>query len=538
MIAVGTAYTIVTSSEPAYAQNTRLPLSCVTNEQGDADCNSKIDSADYTIWRDQYMGKATAGDADFNDDEKIDLNDFEIWRRGSIAGNTPTPSPTDEVLPCQCDLHVVTQNNCAANTTPICTGKFSCECRATTTITPTVNPTITVTPTRTPTPSPTTPPTGTGYTTSGGKIYKGRTVITLKGVNWFGGETPDHVVHGLWAREWKSMIAQMKTLGFNAVRIPFCPDTIRGTSVSTVDYSKNPDLNGLNSLQVMDKLMDEFNRQQMYVLLDHHTYDCYKTGGNLPEVWYSGTYPGQDYTETMWISDLKTVANRYKNRDYFMGIDLKNEPHKNTENGSYGAHWGSNSAANDWNKAAERAGKAILQDAPTILIFVEGIGNYQPTTAQPSCNLPTGEYVFWGENLAYAKCVPIAASEIPANKVVYSPHVYGPDVGSMSYFNDSTFPNNMPAIWDRHFGVLKTEGYTLVPGEWGGKYDQHASTSPARRWQDAIVAYFKNKGICNSFHWSWNPNSGDTGGILQDDWQTPWPQKMVLLNDYYMNCTQ
>jgi endoglucanase len=26
--------------------------------------------------------------------------------------------------------------------------------------------------------------------------------------------------------------------------------------------------------------------------------------------------------------------------------------------------------------------------------------------------------------------------------------------------------------------------------------------------------------VRNFFYWSWNPNSGDTGGILQDDWQS------------------
>jgi endoglucanase len=382
---------------------------------------------------------------------------------------------------------------------------------------------------------PTLPP-GSGYTVASGKVFKNGTEIRLKGINWFGAEGNDHVVHGLWTREWKSMIAQMKTLGFNAVRLPFCPDTIRGTSVSSIDYSKNPDLAGLNSVQIFDKVVDELNRQQMYILLDHHTYDCNKIGGALPEVWYAG--PDRlsgPYTETNWINDLKLVANRYKNREYVMGIDLKNEPHKNAD-GSYGAHWSAGNLDNDWDKAAERAGKAILQDAPNILIFIEGIGNYQPTSALPACNLPAGEYVFWGENLAYVACAPINTCELPLNKIVFSPHVYGPDVNTMSYFNDTTFPNNMPAIWDRHFGYLTAHGFTLIPGEWGGKYDQHAVGSQPRKWQDAMVNYFKTKHICNSFHWSWNPNSGDTGGILQDDWQTPWPQKMQLLNDYYGSC--
>ena len=34
--------------------------------------------------------------------------------------------------------------------------------------------------------------------------------IQLRGVNWFGFETNTHVVHGLWARNWKDMITQMQ----------------------------------------------------------------------------------------------------------------------------------------------------------------------------------------------------------------------------------------------------------------------------------------------------------------------------------------
>jgi aryl-phospho-beta-D-glucosidase BglC (GH1 family) len=32
--------------------------------------------------------------------------------------------------------------------------------------------------------------------------------------------------------------------------------------------------------------------------------------------------------------------------------------------------------------------------------------------------------------------------------------------------------------------------------------------------------------------WSLNPNSGDTGGILQDDWKTVHQWKMNLLQPY------
>ena len=48
-------------------------------------------------------------------------------------------------------------------------------------------------------------------------------------------------------------------------------------------------------------------------------------------------------------------------------------------------------------------------------------------------------------------------------------------------------------------------------------------------WQDTLIDYFLQKGMTNFFYWSWNPNSSDTGGILQDDWTTVWDDKVALL---------
>lgn len=355
---------------------------------------------------------------------------------------------------------------------------------------------------------------GASYTTSSNIIYKNGTAIQLKGVNWFGFETNEHTVHGLWARNWKEMIQQMKTLGFNAVRIPFCPAVLQSSSVGSIDYSKNQDLQGLNSLQLLDKIVDEFNNQQMYILLDHHRPDC----NAISELWYVN-----GYSEEQWINDLKSIAQRYKDKEYVMGIDLKNEPHGNV-------NWGSADAGKDWKIASEKAGQAILSVNPNVLIFVEGIQE------NSSCSSQTNHW--WGGNLEPVNCSPIDTNKIPANKLVFSPHVYGPDVYDQPYFSTNDFPNNMPAIWDAHFGYLLDKGYTVVPGEWGGKYGNNGGKAKDPILQNKLTEYFKNKKICSSFYWDWNPNSGDTGGILQDDWTTPWQNKVDAVITNYFNACQ
>jgi hypothetical protein len=82
----------------------------------------------------------------------------------------------------------------------------------------------------------------------------------------------------------------------------------------------------------------------------------------------------------------------------------------------------------------------------------------------------------------------------------------------------------MPTIWETHFGYLVDEGYTIVIGEFGGKYG-HGGDPDDVIWQNAIVDYLDDKGIGNFFYWCWNPNSADTGGILQDDWTNIWEDK-------------
>ncbi|MFC5907529.1 endoglucanase, partial [Streptacidiphilus monticola] len=56
---------------------------------------------------------------------------------------------------------------------------------------------------------------GSGYWhTSGRQILDANNQpVRIAGVNWFGFETANYVAHGLWSRDYKSMMDQMKSLG-------------------------------------------------------------------------------------------------------------------------------------------------------------------------------------------------------------------------------------------------------------------------------------------------------------------------------------
>ena len=354
-----------------------------------------------------------------------------------------------------------------------------------------------------------------GYRVQSGRIYDNSTnqEIQLRGVNWFGfQETEDYIVHGLWLRNWRSQIKQMKNIGVNAVRLPFCPAVLENkpsTKPGIINYSLNRELRYKKSLELFDLVVNELNSEQMYILLDHHTPDC----DNLTELWYTDAY-----SEQKWLDDLAFVAERYKNLPYVIGIDLKNEPHGE-------ATWGTG-LATDWKLAAEKAATRVLSVAPDMLIFVEGIeDNNQPYV--PPCS--TGGH-WWGGNFEPMDCYPL---NIPADRLVLSPHVYGPDVSNHTYFNHPDFPNNMPYWWDLHFGHFAPQ-YPIVFGEFGGRYGHSSADRVADPrdipWQNKMVDYMIEKNMRSSFYWSWNPNSGDTGGILQDDWTNVWDDKVALLH--------
>lgn len=330
--------------------------------------------------------------------------------------------------------------------------------------------------------------------------------VALRGINWFGFETQDAVIHGLWARNWEDMIQQMKGLGFNAVRLPFCPGSLRGKAPQHINYSLNADLQGLNSQQIFDKLVKAFDSEGFFILLDFHHHDC----NWISELWYT-----DDYSEQNWIDDLTWVAQRYRDVPGVIGLDLKHEPHG-------AATWGTGNLATDWNLAAERAAAAVMPIAPRWLMFVEGIAD------SSTCTEGSGH--FWGENLQPLNCKDL---QIPASKRVLSPHVYGPDVYEQAYFKAADFPKNLPAIWELHFGHATEKGYHVVLGEFGGPYGEDNASSRADprdiAWQNTLVDYLIAKGMTDSFYWSWNPNSPDTGGILRDDWKSVRSDKVQLL---------
>jgi len=344
--------------------------------------------------------------------------------------------------------------------------------------------------------------------TDGSRIVDaaGKTV-TFTGVNWFGLETNTFAPHGLWSRSLDEMLDQMAAQGFNSVRLPFSNELFDATAKPNgVDYKLNPALQGLTGPQIMDKVVEGITKRGMMVILDRHR----PTSQGQSNLWYT-----DKVSEERWISDWTKLAKQYRGNPLVVGADLHNEPHGE-------ATWGTGGDKTDWRAAAERAGNAILKENPNWLIVVEGIESYD------------GNGYWWGGNLQGAAKDPVRLKD--PSKLVYSAHDYSPKVWSQQWFTDKAFPANMPALWDKQFGYLvKNNVAPVLMGEFGGRSvaetDAKGDKDLEGIWQRHLVAYLKDNGLSYTY-WSWNPNSGDTGGVLKDDWKTIDQAKMDLLKSY------
>jgi endoglucanase len=352
--------------------------------------------------------------------------------------------------------------------------------------------------------------------TDGNKLVdkRGQTVY-LTGVNWFGFETSNMSPHGIWTRDTKSVLKQIKDLGFNTIRVPYCSKMLNSTTTIKVPggfgedgYSGVSPINQTESaitkpIALLDVIIDWCQANDLKVILDNHSKE---PGAYLQEgLWYTA-----GYDEARWISDWVFLANRYKGKSAMVGCDLKNEPLTST--------WGNSSPTTDFNKAAERCGNAILNANPELLIFVEGIHKYN------------GESYWYGGQLKGVKDHPVVLSN--PKKLVYSPHEYGPQVFAQPWFSDATFPNNMNKLWNDNFGYINTSNTApLMVGEFGIGNDQNFFDGKALIWFKKFLGYIKDNKLNWTF-WALNPNSGDTGGILDDSWVKVNQWKLDLLKPH------
>lgn len=362
------------------------------------------------------------------------------------------------------------------------------------------------------------PTTDDWLSVKGNKIVdKNGKEVWLTGCNWFGYNTGTNTFDGLWACDLNTSIASIADHGFNLLRVPISSELIKNWSngnypTANFNQATNSYLVGMNSLEIFDYVVGQCRANGLKIMIDIH---CAKTdamGHNKP-LWTDGDISEKDYLDT-----LAWMAKRYKNDDTIIAFDLENEPH-GKPNESPRAKWDNSKDSDNWKYVAEKAANSVLKQNPNVLVMVEGIEIYPIDTKKngnfSSTNSADYYFNWWGGNLRGVKDNPIDLGK-HQNKLVYSPHDYGPAVYQQPWFKSGYNYNSLyKDCWHDNWFYIQEEGIApLLIGEWGGYM-----TEPNLTWMTHLRKFIKTNKINHTF-WCFNANSGDTGGLVKDDFVT------------------
>jgi len=432
-------------------------------------------------------------------------------------------------------------------------------------------------------PDPVDPTEGTFRVDETGNITKNGEIMPVQCGSWFGLEgrhepedDPDNpggapmelFVGNMWwandgqgtGRTIQQTMDEITDLGINVVRLPISPQTLdpndpqgSGENILKNHESVRQD----NARQAMEDFIVQAAENDIEVIVGIHSCSNYlgwRAGRLDATPPYADAdridYPylrddyacgsegvGSDvtvheYNEELWLEDLREIARLQDDLgvDNIIGIDIFNEP--------WDYEWA------EWKRLAENAYEAINEVNQDTLIFVQGVG---AATSDGTVN-PNGDEALnpnWGENFYPMADDPI---DIPRDRLVLSPHTYGPSVFVQNHFLDPSQAGcddlegpeagaagcdilldttTLRAGWEQHFGYLRDEGYAMVIGEFGGNMDwplettageteqwSHVTPGVDQQWQEMFVDYMVEKDI-QGCYWSINPESSDTWGIYE-----------------------
>ncbi|CAM4005771.1 cellulase family glycosylhydrolase [Vibrio aerogenes] len=393
---------------------------------------------------------------------------------------------------------------------------------------------------------------------------EGRHELPSDGVNPNGAPMELYVGNTFWAnnsqgtgRTIQQTMDEIKAKGINLIRLPIAPQTLDPNDPQGQPkvFKNHQSVRATNARQQLEDFIKLADKNGLDILLDIHSCSNYLgwRAGRLDatppytdatrdnyiykrEDYSCGTDVGpgvtvQEYNEQKWLENLRELA-RFADElkvNNILGIDIFNEPWDYT--------W------SEWKTLAEHAYQAINEENKNVLVWVEGIGSAKSDGTKN----PHGDEELnpnWGENFYSMATDPL---DIPKDRLVISPHTYGPSVSVQPQFVDQTNPDcvglsedaaakakcnivikpdMLKKGWEEHFGYLKDKGYAVILGEFGGHYDWPKSgairiqdmwnflpkSDYDKKWQNALVDYMSDRKI-EGCYWGINPESDDTGGL-------------------------
>ncbi len=345
--------------------------------------------------------------------------------------------------------------------------------------------------------------------------------VWLTGVNWFGYNTGTNIFDGIWNSDLNTSIQGIADHGFNLIRIPISAELIlqwKNGQYPTANFNNatNYYLVGMNSLEIFDYIIGQFRACGLKVVIDIHSAKT-DSMGHMANLWYNGDITTEKYQEA-----LVWMAERYAKDDTIIAYDLKNEPHgKPYEQDK--AIWNDSKDKNNWKYIAEQTALKVLEKNPNVLIMVEGTEIYpidiKTNGDYSSTNDKDYYFNWWGGNLRGVADYPLDLGQYQ-DQLVYSPHDYGPTVYQQPWFKAGyNYDSLYKDCWHDNWLYIHEDGTApLLIGEWGGFMRE-----PNLTWMTHMRSLIKNYHLHHTF-WCFNANSGDTGGLVLDDFKT-WDEE-------------
>ena len=352
--------------------------------------------------------------------------------------------------------------------------------------------------------------------------------VWLTGVNWFGYNTGSNIFDGVWNSDLNTSIQGIADHGFNLIRVPMSAELIlqwKNGEYPTANYNHatNYYLEEMNSLEIFDYVLGQCRANGLKIMIDIHSAKT-DSSGHIANMWYNGDITTEKYQEA-----LVWMAERYANDDTIIAYDLKNEPHgKPYETDK--AIWNDSKAENNWKYVAEQTALKILEKNPNVLIMIEGTEIYpidiKSNGDYSSTNNDDYYFNWWGGNLRGVADYPIDLGKYQ-DQLVYSPHDYGPTVYQQPWFYDGyDFDSLYEDCWRDNWMYIYEDGTApLLIGEWGG-----FMTEPNLTWMTHMRTLIKENHLHHTF-WCYNANSGDTGGLVKDDFTTWDEEKYAFVKE-------
>ncbi len=372
--------------------------------------------------------------------------------------------------------------------------------------------------------------------------------VWLTGCNWFGYNVGSQVFDGVWSQNMHDMLRQIADHGFNLLRVPMSTQLLLqwkneepDPATPKVNEYSNPELTleGIQggtvmySFDIWNKAVEWCRELGIKIMIDIH---CAETAsaGHQVSLWYTDKYSTED-----WLEALEWVSDYYKDDDTIIAMDIKNEPHGTADTPNLMAKWDNSTDLNNWKYAAERGAAAVMKGNPNLLVMVEGVEVYpkfEEGADWTSQNIDYSRYPYsyyhhtwWGGNFRGVKDYPLDLGE-HQSQLVYSPHDYGPLVYEQEWFKkDFDSDTLMEDVWrDNWFFLIENKTAPLLMGEWGGFIDkEHDPDGSNTKWLTCLRDLMIENRIHHTF-WCFNENSGDTGGLVYDNFGK-WDEEKYAL---------